>query len=38
MFALTKAQKARSINRLECRAYECTVCGEGVYHLTSARR
>jgi len=37
MLALAKARKARSINRLECRAYECTLCGKGVYHLTSTK-
>jgi hypothetical protein len=37
MLALAKARKARSTNRLECRAFECTLCGKGVYHLTSGK-
>jgi len=28
MLALLKAQMARNIGRLECRPYECTVCGK----------
>jgi hypothetical protein len=37
MLALAKARKARSTNRLECRAHECTLCGKGVYHLTRTK-
>ncbi len=34
MLALAKAQNARSLNRKECRIYQCSLCG-GAYHLTS---
>jgi hypothetical protein len=34
LLALAEAQNARSLNRKECRIYQCSLCG-GAYHLTS---